>query len=120
MTGTLAILSVGVGDTKLTFDPKKPAEVRKAAKIVKDMLRKGFVLLVEVGKNEKGPIYQRALDFDENTAEYIIAGEAHEPEQTAAPSRSRAGKKARGSTSARVRYPAVSTNAVSVARTAGG
>lgn len=120
MTGTLATLSVGVGDTKLTFDPKKPAEVAKAAKIVKDMLRKGFVLLVEIGKNEKGPIYQRALDFDENTAEYIITGEVHEPEQEGTPSRSGSAKKTRGRAATRVRLPATNTNAVSVARTAGG
>lgn len=118
MTGMVAILSVGAGDTKLSFDPTKPAEVRKAAKIVKDMIRRGFVLLIEVGKNDKGPIYQRAHDFDEKTAEYIIAGEAHvEDEQKAAPTPKMAVKKGKRPYH---RVAAGRTNAVAVARTAGG
>mgnify|MGYP002142381953 CR=1 FL=1 len=48
MVGTVAILNVSAGDTKLTFDPKMPAEVARAAKVVKDMLRRGFALLVVV------------------------------------------------------------------------
>lgn len=122
MTGTVAILNVGAGDTKLSFDPTKPAEVAKAAKIVKDMIRRGFVLLIEVGRDDKGPLYRRALDFDETTAEYIIAGETNDGEAeageaTPAPAkRAGKGKAGRG----QLRRAASSTGAVAVARTAGG
>jgi hypothetical protein len=74
MSGEVAILNVGHGDTKLTFDPNSPADSVRAARIVKDMLRRGFALLVQVGTHEDGrPKYQRALDFDEGKCEYIIA-----------------------------------------------
>lgn len=129
MSGEVGILNVGVGDTKLTFDPGDPDEAAKSAKIVKDMIRRGFVLLVEVGRNDSGPIYQRAHDFDENTHEYIIAGMAsdapeptteepqHDEEQESAPPRARKTAPRRKSTR---RVAASSTKAVSVARTAGG
>jgi hypothetical protein len=65
MLGELGILNVGAGDTKLTFDPSKPAEVKRAGKVVKDMLKRGFAILIEVGKDEKGPLYRRATGFDE-------------------------------------------------------
>lgn len=113
MIGSVAILNVGAGDTKLSFDPSKPKEVERAAKIVKDMLRRGFVLLIEVGKDEKGPLYRRAIDFDAETTEYIIAGD---PEDATEPSSTP--KRGRGASTGR--YRAATTNAVAVARTAGG
>ena len=73
--GEVAILNVGAGDTKLSFDPSNPTEARRAAKIVKDMIRRGFAVLIEVGSDERGPLYRRAHDFDEATAEYIRVGE---------------------------------------------
>jgi len=121
MAGTVAILNVAAGDTKLTFDPEKPDEVKRSASIVKDMIRRGFVLLIEVGSDEKGPIYRRALDFDETASEYIIAGDApalHQEKpgivQSALPPRQRKQK------AAKVRVPAARTQAVAIARTAGG
>lgn len=70
--GEVGILNVGAGDIRISFDPKNPAEVIRAKRIVKDMLRGGYALLVEVEKNgEKA--FQRALDFDEERGEYIIA-----------------------------------------------
>ena len=72
--GTVGVLNVGAGDTKLSFDPTNPAERIRAARIVKDMIRRGYALLIEVEKNPQGePVYKRATDFDENTCEYIIA-----------------------------------------------
>jgi len=121
--GEVGILNVGAGDTKLSFDPSKPGEVKKSAKIVKDMIRRGFVLLIEVGKDDKGePLYRRAKDFDENTAEYIIAGMASDTEQEddeepASPPRGRSKGKAKPKP---VRVPAARTSAVAVARTSGG
>ena len=74
MSGTIGILNVGAGDTKLTFDPKNPSEVARTSRIVKDMLRRGYALLIEIGKDEKGePKYARAKDFDEKHCEYIHA-----------------------------------------------
>lgn len=72
--GDIAILNVGAGDNKLVFDPSDAAGMIRAARIVKDMLRRGYALLVETGKGDDGkPVYQRATDFDEKTCEYIIA-----------------------------------------------
>lgn len=122
MVGTVAILNVSAGDTKLTFDPKMPAEVARAAKIVKDMLRRGFALLVEVGSDDKGPLYRRVHDFDEATTEYIIAGtpddqeDSHEQKQASPPRTRRKGKAAAKPR----RIAAQKANVVAVARTAGG
>jgi hypothetical protein len=71
-TGTVGILNVGDGDTKLSFDPKNPAERIRAARIVKDMIRRGYALLIETKVKGK-PVFTRALDFDENVCEYVIA-----------------------------------------------
>src|SRR4029079_19543671 len=87
MTGTVAILNVGTGDTKLTFDKSNPAECIRAARIIKDMLRRGYALLVELPPKNEGdkPTYQRVTDFREDTYEYIIAD--LEPERAAADER---------------------------------
>jgi hypothetical protein len=66
--GVVSILNVGAGDTKLSFDPKNPAERIRAGRVVKDMIRRGYALLVEVDGS-----YVRATDFDETKCEYIIA-----------------------------------------------
>ena len=138
MTGTVAILNVSAGDTKLTFDKSNPAEAIRAARIVKDMLRRGYALLIEVGQGEDGkPLYQRAKDFDENTNEYIIADfdpmsaittakdepneEGQEEAGTDQPAsaeapRPKGNRKAAGTR----RVPATGSTAVAVARTAGG
>lgn len=129
MMGEVGILNVGAGDTKLVFDNANPDETAKSAAIVKDMIRRGFVLLIEVGKDEKGPIYRRAHDFDQGTAEYIIAGtaspetmekETDEQEQAGTPQRSRKAAPRRTGRRTSERVPATSTRAVAVARTAGG
>lgn len=70
--GSVGILNVGDGDTKLSFDPKNPAERIRAARIVRDMIRRGYALLVEVEVDgEKS--FTRATDFNEDVCEYIIA-----------------------------------------------
>ena len=46
--GQIGILNVGAGDTKLTFDKNNPAECIRSARIVTDMLRRGYALLIEV------------------------------------------------------------------------
>lgn len=46
--GQIGILNVGAGDTKISFDKNNPAERIRSARIVTDMLRRGYALLVEV------------------------------------------------------------------------
>ena len=124
--GQLGILNVGAGDTKLTFDPAKPAERERAAKVVTDMLRRGYAILVQVGRDEKGPLYRRAEGFDPETCEYIIVGAPDDetvPAETApaetAPATA-AGIDPKRTRRKTTRVPAESTHAVSVARSAGG
>lgn len=118
--GQLAILNVGSGDTKLSFDPKNKAEAKRAANVVADMLKRGFCILVEVGRDSKGPLYRRVRKFDPKTAEYIIAGDPPDPETvphvqkpSSAPPSSRKGKST-------ARVSAAKSSAVAVAPTAGG
>lgn len=91
---------------------------------MKDMLRRGYALLVE---REDGK-YQRVHEFDESTNEYIIAdfdpeydGEEHEETEEAAPKKGPPKKAgARKKRVVKKRLPAKKTKAVAVARTAGG
>ena len=116
--GELGILNVGAGDTKLSFDPKKPKEVEYAKKVVTDLLRRGFAILVEVGKKNGKPLYQRAEGFDPKTCEYIIVGAPEDSdEETEAPEAAPKAKTKRKTTR---RVAAANTRAVAVARSAGG
>ncbi len=64
--GSVGILNVGAGDIVLTFDKNNPAEAIRAGRIVTDMLRRGYALLVEVERDGE-KCFERALDFDEKT-----------------------------------------------------
>lgn len=127
MDGELAILNVSAGDTKLTFDPKAKAETKRACTVVTDMLRRGYCVLVEAGRDDKGPLYRRVQKFDPKTAEYIIAGDPLEEttgnaqaKPTGAPSRaSKRGQGRQGSVTLK-RVPASTARAVAVAPTSGG
>lgn len=120
--GVLAILNVGEGDTKITFDPEQPAERDRACRIVRDMLRRGYAILVQAGERDGRQVYFRATDFDPQTAEYIVAGM---PEDTATDVLEQprdeppAAQKHRGRPR-KARMPAQTTRAVAVARSAGG
>jgi hypothetical protein len=70
--GTVGILNVGAGDIEIRFDGNNVSERIRAARIVKDMLRRGYALLVEVERDGEKR-FERALDFDEKTCRYIIA-----------------------------------------------
>jgi hypothetical protein len=120
--GTVGILNVGAGDTKLSFDPNNPAERIRAARVVKDMIRRGYALLIQ---REPGGPFVRATDFDENVCEYVIAdfdplqaaeADQHDEEETQQPAA--APGAARKATKKRVK--AESVRAVSVAPSAGG
>lgn len=124
--GEMCILNVGEGDLKLSFDPNNPMEQIQAAKTVTDMLRRGYALFIETGKDENGcPQYARAYDFDENTREYLIAGDGvdntpppqvkndYSPDEEPYVSKHKKG-------SSTVRVKAEEATGVGVARTAGG
>jgi hypothetical protein len=70
--GEIGILNVGAGDTKLTFDKDNLAECIRAARIVADMLRRGYALLVEV-ETDGVKKYQRVIEFRPDRYEYVIA-----------------------------------------------
>lgn len=133
MSGELGILNVGAGDTKLVFDKNNPQEMIRAARIVKDMLRRGYALLIEVDGG-----HQRVHDFREDTCEYIIAdldpveAEKFYKEQEGAKSSEETASATEtssttGRSSSKVRrgtrlktIPATGARGVAVARTAGG
>ena len=129
MIGEIGILSVGAGDTKLSFNSKNPAEAIRAKRIVTDMLRRGYALLVEIDDGKGGKHYARATAFDENTCEYIIAdfdptaSEEHPGDVQAKPAAApRAEGRPAGKKKGRpvTRIPAARAKAVAVGRTAGG
>lgn len=123
---SLSVLNVGAGDTKLSFDKDKPAERERAARIVTEMLRMGYAILVQVGEKDGRPLFQSASAFDPDTCEYIVAGLPEEEEREIAaqirgdeavvPAPTPAPKQR----AARRRLPAAKTRAVAVARSAGG
>ena len=144
---SLGILNVGAGDTKLTFDPTNPAEMIRSGRIVTDMLRRGYALLIEVPDGNGGTKTVRAKEFREDISSYVIAdfdpvaaqqadeaekAEAgaqadEEGEQGQAEGRGTASAEAAAAPAAprRKRYvdrfvPAAGTAGVAVARTSGG
>ena len=66
--GELSVLNVRQGDIKVSFNSSDPMEVERARRIVEDMLRRGYILFVEV----KGKL-RKATGFDPKTDEYILA-----------------------------------------------
>lgn len=134
--GELAILNVGDGDTKLSFDPKNPAERIRAARIVADMLKRGYALLIQLPDGS----YTRCLEFREDVCEYVIAdfdpvtAEEHDAQEEqhngdqqgkasegSAPAAAAAdAPRKRGRPRKVTSIPAGSARAVAVAPTAGG
>lgn len=110
--GSVAVLNVGAGDLKLSFDKAVPAERKKAKSVVQDMLRRGYAILVQVDVKDGEPVYQRVKAFDPETCEYLVVGL---PEKPAAARPAKAPKADRT-----VRIPAERTRTVAVARSAGG
>jgi hypothetical protein len=113
--GEVAILNVGDGDTKLTFDPTKPAERKRAASVVTDMLKRGFAIFVQVGEKDGKPLYSRAETFDPETCEYLIVGTPEENTDEPSPAPGKRRGRPPGT-----RIKAESTRTVAVGRSAGG
>lgn len=114
--GSVSILNVNEGDAKLSFDPQKPVERERAARIVTDMLRRGYAIMVDVGEKDGARTYRRAQGFDPQTCEYLIVGLSSEEEREIEEQLS--GKKKKRGRYARV--GAHTTTAVAVARSARG
>ena len=74
--GQIGILNVGAGDTKLIFDKDRPEDCARAAKTIADMIKRGYAILIEAGKDAKGEmLYRRVTKFREDTCEYFLAGD---------------------------------------------
>ena len=69
---SLCILNVGEGDTRISFDKDNPEELERSRRIVTDMLRLGYAIIVQVGQKNGKPIYRRAKKFNSERNEYII------------------------------------------------
>ncbi len=70
--GVLEILNVQGGDVKITFDKGDPSELIRSKRIIEDMLRRGYALVVEVERGGERK-YERVQKFDAEQGEYIIA-----------------------------------------------
>ncbi len=121
--GTLSVLNVGGGDIRISFDKASAAEAIRAKRVITDMMRRGYAVLIEVDG-----AFQRAVDFDENVGEYIIADYDPMVETTGAEDGEQeerierpeiAVQKAKRKTTRR-RISMERANAVGVARSAGG
>lgn len=114
--GSLSILNAGKGDIKITYNKGDLGETIRARRIVQDIIKRGYVLLVEIdGK------YTRATKFDERANEFVIAdfdpreGERNEPQKEES---AQAPQKKRGRPAKRVRMESV--DAVGIGRSSGG
>lgn len=105
----ISILNVHEGDTKITFDPANPAECERAAGMVTDLLKRGYVLSIRVTDEHGKHGYTRATGFDPNTCEYLVDELPGEPAQAASKKRGR-----------KKRLPAARVPVVAIARTARG
>lgn len=132
--GTLSILNTYEGDVEIKFDKDNPGEAIRAGRIITDMLRRGYALLVQL---EDGS-YQRAIDFDAKIGSYIIAdfdpsyrltkpdqGEEKDAEEQEAgevegQEESQPAKRGRKARLIKRSLPIGTTNAVAIARSAGG
>lgn len=133
--GMLSILNVYEGDVKLNIDITNAAEVFRAGRMIEDMIRRGYLLLIDVGDGS----YQRALSFDPKVGEYLIAdfdasyasekskrggseddGDVDQQEAQETEGRKAEARHPRGRRSYTRRVHVSSTNAVAIAPSAGG
>ena len=114
--GELGILNVGAGDDKLVFDPNDPKSMERGARVVADMLQRGYALLIEVPDGKGGTKTKRVTRFMPDRHEYLID---EVPEEATAPRIDRR----KGPRKARIverSVPAAGTRGIAVARIAGG
>ena len=64
----VSVLNCGAGDMTFSFDESDPQECARAERVIKDMLRRGYLLFAKVSGK-----LTRVMEFDSKTREYIIA-----------------------------------------------
>lgn len=117
--GSLSVLNCSAGDLKFRFDKDDPTEVAQAQRVIEDMLRRGYTILVEVDGE-----LRRATSFDPSKGCYVVTEPpapvevvtAPEPETFGAPAPA---PKKKGKPTRR-EVPASKTRATAIAPTAGG
>lgn len=67
MSGELSVLNCTAGDIRISFDKANEVEVARAKRMIEDMLRRGYILVIEVDGRHV-PVKQ----FDSETCEYIV------------------------------------------------
>ena len=107
--GSLSVLSVGRGDLVISFENDDPVEVERAKSVISDMLKRGYMLFVEV----KGKL-QRVKRFNPKTESYVVSWPVEGVQQY----KVAAGAKAKKAKTKEI--PMKKAKAVGVAPTAGG
>lgn len=124
--GTLSVLNVGDGDLTISFDPGDPQEVVHGLRVLMDMQKRGYLIAVKLPDGS----YVRAIEIDPTAGAYIVSLprdaspallaacgiEPGSPEALADAADAPKGK-TRGR---RGRLPIATSEAVGVARSAGG
>ena len=114
----VSVLNCGAGDMTFSFDENDPQECARAERVIKDMLKRGYLLFAKV----KGKL-TRVMEFDAKTHEYIIAdGPESAPQDFDAgdPRNKEPALKKRPGRPRNVRVPAKGTPVTGIAPTAGG
>lgn len=122
MTGSLMVPNVGLGDIRVTFNQHNPEETARAIRMLLDMQKRGYAILVQL---EDGT-YTRALSIDAEHASYVVMDDPAPVDAEAttddisepAPRLKKDGTPAKKP--GRKRVPIETSNAVGVARSAGG
>lgn len=116
-TGSLSVLNVGAGDIELRFNQHNTEEREKALKMLTDMQRRGYAILVRLDDGS----YVRATEIDAERGCYVV----QMPEMSTGldegpslPGRRGSRKGPRGRQ--RRHVPIERAHAVGVARSAGG
>lgn len=97
-TGGLDVLNCFAGHISIKFDRNDPDDTAKAKRIVTDMLKRGYTILVETPDGTR-----KVNRFDPNTDSYIV----EEPPTETAPKKTR-------------KLPMRKTRATGIGPTAGG
>lgn len=108
--GSLSILNVGAGDLRFRFDQNEPAEVEAAKRVIEDLLKRGYTILVRVGDE-----LQKVSSFDPECECYLVS---EVPAESAAEAPIR-GPRRRGRPP-KAKVPMRAAEATALAPTAGG
>lgn len=112
--GELSILNVGAGDIRVTFNHHDRGETQKAMRMLRDMQKRGYAVLVELPDGT----YTRATKLDATTNSYVLTL----PDEAPVPADAEPvkGRRGRRPGTKQVKVPVRTSKAVGVARSAGG